>query len=473
MRRLNWRLIAVATAFAGAPFLARASELPELPKLNLSGYFPAIRRQVQQADAAARAHPRSAGASGTLGMVLDTYKEYESAALCYDRAHRLDPRSFRWAYYLGSAQVHQGKYDQAVVALREALRLSANYLPARLKLADSLLESGELDESKTMYDDILKTTPDSAEALYGLGRIATARGETSAAVDDYLKACGIFPNFGAAQYALALAYRRLGKADEAQPHFSLYEANMTVTPPLADPLMGAVQALDLGAEPHLDRSIELAQQGRILDAIRENEQALAIDPKNVQAHINLISLYARAGQPQKAEQNFQAAVRLNPNRADAYYNGGVLLVNEGKYLEGEEAFRQAVRINPYYAEAHNNLGYLLERQGQSDDALAEYEAAIKDRPDYRLAQFHVATILLNRKQYDEAIQHLLTTLSPEDEDTPKYLYALGIAYGRSGNLESALKYIRMARDQAAARKQTELLANIDKDLRTLEQDVKQ
>ena len=494
------RPLAVALIFLGVPLLARPQELPALPKLSTADFLPAIRQQIKQADAAARANPRSADASGTLGMVLDAHQQYESAALCYERARRLDPRVFRWVYYLGSDQFHQGIYDQAAATLRQALALSPDYLPARLKLAESLLASGNLDESGGIYEAILKggsNTLDSrspafaedklrgndndgdspsrsggiaakAEALYGMGRIEAARGDIATAAESYRKACELFPAYGAAQYALALAYRKLGKPDMAQPHFSAYEANMTVAPPLQDPLMGAVQALNLGADQHLRRSIDLEQQGKLNEAIQEQDQALAIDPKSVQAHINLISLYGRTGQMEKAEQHFEQAVRLNPNRADAYYDEGVLLFGQGKYPEAEQAFRQALKINPNYAEAHNNLGFLLEKQGRTEDALSEYEACLKSQPDYRLAHYHIATILARQNKYDEAIEHLLKTLTPADDSTPGYLYALAIAYGRKGDRENALKYMRMARDEAAARKQSQLLASIDRDLRSLE-----
>ena len=475
MGKRNMCLLAVALMFLGVPLLARPQELPALPKLNMADFLPAIRKQILQADAAARANPRSADANGNLGMVLDAYQQYESAALCYERARQLDSRAFRWAYYLGADQVHQGAYDQAVATLRQALTLSPDYLPARLKLAESLLASGNLDESAKIFQAILKSDPESgdgnsaatAEALYGMGRIEAARGNISAAAESYRKACELFPSYGAAQYALALSYRKLGKPEMAQPHFIVYEANMTATPPLQDPLMGAIQALNLGADPHLLRSIELEQQGKLDEAIQEQDQALAIDPKSVQAHINLISLYARTGQIEKAEQHFQEAVRLNPNRADAYYNDGVLLFGQAKYPEAELAFRQALKINPNYAEAHNNLGFLLEKQGRAEDALAEYEACLKSQPDYRLAHYHIATILARQNKYDEAIEHLLKTLTPADDNTPGYLYALAIAYGRKGDRETALKYMRMAREEAAARHQSQLLTSIDRDLRSL------
>ncbi len=468
----------VALALVFIPVSARQSELPELPKLNMADFLPAIRRQVQQADAAARALPQSAEASGKLGMVLDAYQQYDSAAVCYERARRLDARSFRWAYYLGTLQVHQGNHDQAAVTLREALRLAPDYLPARLKLAESLLAAGNLQESGNIYEGILKSVPQSgggdiaakAEALYGMGRVEAARGQTAAATESYRKACDVFPAYGAAQYALALAYRKLGEPEKAGPHFRAYEANTTVTPPLEDPLLAAVQALNLGAGPHLLRSVELEHQGRLTEAIAEQELALVIDPDNVQANINLISLYARHGEADKAEQHYQAAVRLNPNRADSFYNHGVLLLRQGKYSEAEQAFRRALEINPFYAEAHNNLGILLERQGRTEGALAEYEASLDNQPNSRLAHYHIGKLLVDQKKYHEGIEHLLKTLTPEDESTPSYLYALAIAYGREGDRERALKYAHRARDQAAAFNQSQLLVGIDRDLRALEQE---
>jgi len=75
----------------------------------------------------------------------------------------------------------------------------------------------------------------------------------------------------------------------------------------------------------------------------------------------------------------------------------------------------------------------------------------------------------NEGRYDEAIRHLQQTLVPEDTGTPRYLYALGATYARAGRPAEALKYLRTARDQAAARKQADLVTAIDKDLRTLEQ----
>ena len=94
----------------------------------------------------------------------------------------------------------------------------------------------------------------------------------------------------------------------------------------------------------IQRGAALEKAGQLDDAIREHEAALAVDPKNAQVHINLISLYGRAGDAIKARQHFDQAVQLSPGRPDAWYNYGVLLFHEKDYADAEQAFRRAVRV---------------------------------------------------------------------------------------------------------------------------------
>ena len=332
---------------AGAARAARGESLPDLPRLNLDNFLPAVRQQVRQAYASAEANPKDAEASGGLGMVLDAYEQYDAAAACYQRAHLLDPRSFRWLYYLGWVQAAQGQHEDAAATLHEAVRLRPEDWPAALSLAENLLAIGQWDQAGNLYLTISKTPPESAEAHYGLGRVAAARGDAAAAAAAYLKSCELFPAYGAAHYALALAYRTLGRDAEARQQFGLYEQNRTAVPPLDDTLRREVAALNRGSVAHLRRGADLEQAGRIAEAIIEQQEALRVDPQTVQAHINLISLYGRQGQYHEATAHYRAALALDPHQADVHYNYGVLLRKQGKPQEAATAFQEAVRINPY------------------------------------------------------------------------------------------------------------------------------
>ena len=331
-----------------------------------------------------------------------------------------------------------------------------------------MLASAEWDASQELYNQILKQDADNADAYYGLGRIRASRRDYVGAAEAYRKAVALFPDFGAAHYALALAYRAAGEAEKAEEELRLFEKNRTGVPPANDPLLGDIQTLNRSAIFQVQMGIDLERQGKIEESVAAHEKALEIDRNLVQAHINLIKLYAELGDFQKAEEHYRAAIQLDPGSAQAYYNYGVLLLGAEKYQPAQDAFRKAIDINPYYADAHNNLGYLLESEGIFSEAATEYQKAIDNKPSDRQAHFNLGRVLVNQRRYREGISELEKTIEPEDERTPRYLYALGAAFARAGDRQNALRYIRQAREGAAARGQSDLLASIDRDLHALE-----
>ncbi len=460
----------LAIFILGKPYVTYSTEsnsLTPLPKLSLQQFLPAVREQVQVAYDAVVAHPRNAAANGKLGMVLQAYGLLEGAEIAYRRAHQLAPSHFDWIYYLGQMQASQGNCDDAVKSLRKALNLNPGYLPARMKLAECLRASAQSEESETLYRAILKDHPDSAEAYYGLGKVQTARHDVRAALASYRAACNLFPEFGAAHYVLALAYRTLGEEEKSQEEFQSYEKNKETGPPAQDPLLEEVHTLNRGAAIEIRSGYDLERAGKLQEAAEAHERALKIDPVMVQAHVNLISIYGRLKELEKAEQHYRKAVQLAPDEEGAHYNYGVLMTGAGRYEEAEQAFRKALEINPSHAEARNNLGALLEQRGRFAEAEAEFQKAVAEEPGYRLAHFHLGRLLVNRGDFSAGIQHLLKTIAPEDDSTPGYLYALGAAYARAGDRESAIRYLRESRDKAQSRGQHQLVASIENDLKIL------
>jgi tetratricopeptide (TPR) repeat protein len=454
------------------PLAAQQSQpLPQLPQITISELPAEVQFQVRQAYDHARQDPRSAEASGKLGMLLDLYHHPEQARVCYERAHQLDPGAFKWLYYLGSLQARQGQDKEAVETFRAALRLKPGDLPVRLKLGESLLRTGELDASAQIYSAIIKEAPEgpsAAEAYWGLGRIEVAKNDWAAAQQSFGRACGLFPTYGAAHYELSQVDRKLKRSEQAEDQLALYNQHPNLVPPVDDPLRDELRNLDRSAASLLERGVELEQAGRTDDAIAAEEEATRLDPKLVRAHVNLIILYGRTGDFQRASEHFQAAVALDPKHIpDAYYNFGVLLMKRSELAEAAECFRKALQLEPEYADAHNDLGYLLERQGKLAEAADEYRKAIQEKPDFRQAHFNLGRILVNQQQYPEAIQELQLTLSPVDENTPSYLYALGAAYGRAGDQAAARRYLEQAKTEASARKQGQLVADIERDIQKL------
>jgi len=459
-------LLLALALLAVAPI--QGQPLPALPELPLDTWEPAVREPIARAYAEALARPDDAARCGSLGMVLYAHEQYELAEASFERAHALDAGEGRWAYYLGRTEVYLARYDRASASLREALRRRPGYLPARVMLAQSLLEAGRQDESQALYEELVETSPETAEVHYGLGRIHAARGELDLAVEHLRRACALFPSFGAAHFALARAYRNRGEKEKAREHLALYQNDKLGWPTLADPLLHDIVSLRTSATDQLRRGIELAEKGELPEAAAAHEEALGVDPTLVQAHVNLIRLYGQLGQPGKAEEHYRSAIALDPNLAETHYNFGVLLTEEGRSAEAAAAFRKAIDLKPTYAEAQNNYAYSLMTSGDLEGAKRHYAAAIESRPDFRAAHFNLGRILVNQGKLQEAIDHFGQTLTPEDEETPRCTYALAAAHARAGHREEALRYMREAREKAQALGQSELLASIEKDLQALE-----
>ncbi len=464
---LNSSTRVLICALAACAHAQDAKDLSALARVNTAHFLPAIRAQIEQAEQEAAARPRDPRAAGALAMTLHAYQQYDAAARAYARAHQLDPRNFDWLYLLGATQMELGAFDAAVKSFQSALNLRVGDLAANLRMAQSLAAIPNWEEAAASYQRILDQHADCAQAWYGLGRVQAARGDHAGAARSYAKACELFPPYGVAHFALAAELRRLGKPAEAAQHIQAYSKSVTAEPPLEDPLFRRIHELNHSVQAHIQRGTELEKAGRLDEAIREHEAALAVDPANVQVHVNLISLYGRTGDPIKAKLHFEAATKLDAGRSDAWYDYGVLEFHEQNLAEAQQAFQRALQINPSYAEAHTNLGVIHEQQGRLDRAADEFRAAIAAQPNYPLARFHLGRILVNQEKYDDAIQQLQRALTPEDDQTPAYLYALGAAYARAGDRDHARLYIQKARDAAAARGQSKLLTSIDRDLKAL------
>jgi tetratricopeptide (TPR) repeat protein len=459
-------LAALFIACSGPRPLSPAAE-ETLPQLDAGTFDESIRERVRVAYEAVVARPNDASKNGELAMLLQAHSQFEYAEAFYLRAQRFAPSAFNWTYYLAITQQRQAKHQDAVANFRAVLKIDSGYSPARLHLGESLLALGELDEAGELYQSVIDSNSGIADAHFGLGRVLVAKGEAAAAVTPLQRACELGPRFGAAHYALAMAYRDLGEDAKAKRHLALYEQDQYGGAAAPDSLMEEVKELKTGATVHLSRGVDLEKAGRVADAIAEHEKAVELDPEIVQARINLVILYGRLGNFEKAFEHYQAALKTGAPHAELHYNFGVLAVEKGKIQEAKSAFAKAIELNPQYAAAHNNLGFLLQTEGRTDDAERHYRIAIENQPNHRLARFHLGRLLAQKQRPREAIAEFERALDPVDEQTPQFLYALAAAYDMAGERAKALEYAHRAQKLALDMGQPQLAAKIEQDLKKL------
>jgi tetratricopeptide (TPR) repeat protein len=185
------------------------------------------------------------------------------------------------------------------------------------------------------------------------------------------------------------------------------------------------------------------------------------------AHVNLIAMYGRLDQSDKAEEHYRKAVRLDSGWAETYYNWGLFLFGKRRTAEAAEAFRKALEINPNYADAHAQLGLLLDQAGQAGDAQRHYRLAFEADPRHRQAQYLLGHSLVRTGRFDLGIPLLLEAIKVEDEKTPVCMQALAIAYERAGDPKKAVYYFREAQQRAQSHKLEGLANQLQQDLERL------
>ena len=215
------------------------------------------------------------------------------------------------------------------------------------------------------------------------------------------------------------------------------------------------------------RGVKLAEAGDVAGAISAHESALRANPSLVQAHANLITLYGRAGNFVKAEEEYRTVVALGGDLSEAHYDYGVLLGLQEKWDLAADAYRKALALNPANVQARNNLGQILERQRKFAAAADEYRKAVESQPTFRLARFNLGRMLIAIGQNEDAIIELSKLSQPQDAETPRYVFALSAAYVRAGKKEEAIKWATEARRLALEYGQLELAATIERDLAKL------
>jgi tetratricopeptide (TPR) repeat protein len=460
------RHFAVVCASVVTAALAQ-SALPPLPRLALDTYPVAAREAISRAHKTAAERPTDADAVGALGRMLHAWEQWDGAHQAYARAQALAPRAFEWPYLDAVVLQRLARHDESASRLRQALAASPDYLPARVKLAESLLEADDLDESERLFDRLVREPEAEPAAEFGLGRIAAARGRHDAALLHLQRAVALFPEWGAAHYALALSYRALGRRDEAQRALERHAQNGARWPALEDTVVAGVNALRDDARANVQRGLKLAERGDLAGAIAAHEAALVLEPSLAEAHANLIGLYGRARHFARAEEHYRAVVLLGVNLSTAHYDYGVLLGLQEKWDLAAEAYHRAIAVNPLYAEAHHNLGQVLERQRQLDAAADAYRRAVDSQPTFRVARFNLGRMLLALGRPEAAIVELEQLTEPRDSEAPRYLFALATAHVRAGHRDAGIRWATQARELALQHGQDNLAAAIARDLASL------
>ncbi len=149
-----------------------------------------------------------------------------------------------------------------------------------------------------------------------------------------------------------------------------------------DPTAGALSILERKTDWYEKAlSLEDKDPEAALDAYR---QAVAANPKLLDAHLNRGWLLHEAGRLEEAERAYREGLAACGDDALLLYNLGVLLVELERKEEAAATYEAALRARPGFADCHYNLALLceeLERPREAIRHMARYRRLTGGRPD--------------------------------------------------------------------------------------------
>jgi tetratricopeptide (TPR) repeat protein len=191
----------------------------------------------------------------------------------------------------------------------------------------------------------------------------------------------------------------------------------------------------MAADP-LSTALQLAQAGRLGEAMQYCEQVLAARPTHAPA-LSLAGVIAlRMGNAEAAARRLSLAASVEPRNAGHHFNLGEALSLTGRHIEAAEAYRRALKLDPRNARAQSGLAFALQALGNPAEALETFaRAAALDRKAADI-QMNYGVALQRAGRIDEAVPALrrAAALAPTIAETH---YNLGVALAARGDLDDA------------------------------------
>jgi tetratricopeptide (TPR) repeat protein len=396
----------------------RATVLRHLPATpDLSALPAALAENVADATAQARSWRHTVSGLAELSRLYHANGFYPEALACYDALRRLEPANARWPHLQASIITNFGRLDEALPLRRLAVELDPSYLPARVRLGDVLLKDNQAAAASEAYAETLRRDPGNAYALLGLARCDLGAGDWTRARErlqsavaqnpDFIGALSLLvtvsEHFGDRETAAALR-NTIGRReftdlpdpwldDLAEVCFDAYR--LSVAAAIASSAGHADTALAL-----LDRAIALApkagsyhrQAGQIhlnghnFTAARAHlEQAVAINPTDSDAWLQLINTLRGLGQEQAALNTLLKGLSLCPKSPSLHLEYARWLRAAGRLDEAITEFRYGYELRPSEASPLVELASVYFAANQNQAALDALHLALERQPDHPMA----------------------------------------------------------------------------------------
>jgi len=400
-----------------------------------------------------KANPRDAEALVFRAQVQMRRNDPNGAVESLQAALRNDPNNAVAHYQLGVAFDLQHNDARAEAEWREALRLDPSLTDAQRGLAALELRHGDLNALTQSAQQIISTSPYSADGYLLRALAEMNRQKYSDAEQDLHKATDLAPGS-------PIPYVQMGNLRLIQKQYAealqFYQQALDKDPASSDALQGVMNTYLDQKQPEPAIAAARSQIAKTPNnsgfydllgtalfgkkdfsgAETAFRKAIELDKNNADALLKLGQAQAKEGSVSQALATYTQSIKENPREISFYILAGELYESQSNWDQAKDMYQQALNLQSDHPLASNNLAYLILQQGGNVDvALAMAQAARRGMPDSPNAADTLGWAYYQKGAYQPAIDMFQEALRLNEKtggaEDANFHYHLGLAYEKT------------------------------------------
>jgi cellulose synthase operon protein C len=406
-------------------------------------------------------HPRDWQLKRDYVQQLILADKLDEASDLTDELMRIQANNVQTLVQQGQILLKRGKPEQAVVPLKNALRINSNNYTAHVMTGLALSSLGDMEGAEREFRAAIALQPQRAQAQILLTDLAAKKGDTKLLaqmaqrmMQNYPSSAVGFVTQGTLDYAagnITAADSNFRKAIAAEPNNPLPYSKLAELRMVRKDFAEADKLLEqaLGKDPNYVPAMRLLvalygidkRADKIVSRISEQ---IARAPQNSDYYSILGEVQLHESKSHDSIQSLTKAVELDKKNQEAWELLGKAHAAAGSMPEAISTYEQWSKTDPYQSKSHILLGQIYEGQHEWEKAQLEYRQALDISPDNGIAANNLAFLMLEHNGDIQTALGLAVKARRAMPDNPVVLDTVGWAYYFNGDYRTASKILTTA-----------------------------
>jgi tetratricopeptide (TPR) repeat protein len=313
---------------------------------------------------------------------------------------------------LGTIRLQQGKTEESIKFLTQALALNPKMIGARTTLGNAYAFSDQPDLAAKSFREVLTLDPGNFNARFDLFKLETSRHNFQQSLD---LATPILRQLLASDEGLVILasdYAALGKKRELEDIVAYWQKL---------------------PEPSDESALDFATTLLVYGMKPEATAVLEDQEKRLQSHpqpdttLRLANAFLALGLPDHAENSTERALSQKPDCIACYQMLGQIAEHQGDSEKALSYLVKAKQLAPQDPEVLFEFGRVCLERNLLDDALPALRKAVELRPDNDAYVYALGSANVGKEQLPDALR-LFQQLAKKHPQDATLMYAIGAVY---------------------------------------------